>query len=61
MPNTSAANARCIAQRLSQQVEQHAGMVDGKPLNLTISIGAIYVQQFSGLDFQTKTSRRSTV
>ncbi|KUM51837.1 GGDEF domain-containing protein [Rheinheimera sp. EpRS3] len=53
MPNTSEAEARCIGQRLRQQVEQHAGMVDGKPLNLTISIGATYVQQFSGLDFQT--------
>jgi diguanylate cyclase (GGDEF)-like protein len=53
MPNTSEADARCIGQRLRQQVEQHAGIVDGKPLNLTISIGATYAKQFSGLDFQT--------
>jgi len=52
MPDTAEAEAQRISQRLRQQVEQQARIVDGKVLGLTISIGAIYVQQFSNMDFQ---------
>ena len=52
LPATSEAEARLISQRLRQQIELQARIVDGKALGLTISIGAVYSSRFSADQFE---------
>jgi diguanylate cyclase (GGDEF)-like protein len=52
LPDTTETEARNISQRLRQQVEQQARVVDGKALGLTISIGAVYSSHFSAGQFE---------
>ncbi|NRQ41615.1 GGDEF domain-containing protein [Rheinheimera sp. YQF-2] len=57
MPDTTADDARAIGERLRHQVEQQARTVEGKAVNLTISIGATYSQSERVTDFQTLLKR----
>ena len=52
LPDTTETEARNISQRLRQQVEQQARLVEGKVLGLTISIGAVYSNRFSAGQFE---------